>query len=73
MKLAAFDDENQRLKLKHKEEMKDAELIHTREIQRLNESHLTSEQTLKDQVNKLEMIRTSLERVKHLNFHRGSS
>ncbi|CAF1110582.1 unnamed protein product [Rotaria sordida] len=62
IKLTAIDDENQRLKLKHKEELKDQELITNRDLQRLKEAHLSTEQTLKEQITKLENIRTSLER-----------
>ncbi len=63
IKLTSLDDENQRLKLKHKEDIKDHELITNRDIQRLKEAHLSTEQTLKEQITKLENIRTSLERV----------
>jgi len=63
IKLTSFDDEHQRLKLKHKEDLKDHELISNRDIQRLKEAHISTEQTLKEQITKLENIRTSLERV----------
>jgi hypothetical protein len=63
IKLTSFDDENQRLKLKHKEDLKDQEVIANRDIQRLKEAHISTEQTLKEQITKLENIRTSLERV----------
>ncbi len=63
IKLTSLDDENQRLKLKHKEDLKDHELISNRDIQRLKEAHLSTEQTLKEQITKLENIRTTLERV----------
>jgi len=63
IKLTSLDDENQRLKLKHKEDIKDHELITNRDIQRLKEAHISTEQTLKEQITKLENIRTSLERV----------
>jgi len=63
IKLTSLDDENQRLKLKHKEDLKDHELIANRDIQRLKEAHISTEQTLKEQITKLENIRTSLERV----------
>ena len=63
MKISSFDDENQRLKFKHKEELKDQELAHTREVHRLKESHQTTEDNLKEQLTKLETIRTTLERV----------
>ncbi|CAF4848681.1 unnamed protein product [Rotaria sp. Silwood1] len=62
IKLTALDDENQRLKLKQKEDLKDRELITNRDIQRLKEAHSSTEQTLKEQLTKLENIRTSLER-----------
>jgi phage terminase Nu1 subunit (DNA packaging protein) len=63
IKQTSFDDENQRLKFKHKEDLKDQELIAKRDIKRLEEAHLSTEQTLKEQLTKLENIRTSLERV----------
>lgn len=56
-------EENQRLKFRHKEELKDHELSTTREIHRLKESSQTTEESLKEQVTKLEAIRTGLERV----------
>lgn len=68
LKLSALDDENQRLKLKHKEEMKEQELIHQRELQRLKESVSASEENFKEQIHKLESIRTTLERVRGTNF-----
>ena len=52
------------MKLKLKEEFKEQELIHTRELQRLKESYQITEDNLKEQINKLENIRTTLERVK---------
>lgn len=64
IKLTSLDDENQRLKLKHKEDLKDHELRSLREIQRVKESHETTEQNQKEQITKLENIRTTLERVK---------
>ncbi len=63
IKLTSLDDENQRLKLKHKEDLKDHDLISNRDTQRLKEAHLSTEQTSKEQITKLENIRTSLERV----------
>ena len=63
MKISALMEENQRSKFRHKEELKDHELSSTREIQRLKEFSQTSEGTLKEQVTKLEAIRTGLERV----------
>lgn len=63
IKLTSLDDEIQRLKLKHKEDLKDHELIVNRDIQRLKEAHISTEQTLKEQISKLENIRASLERV----------
>lgn len=63
MKISALLEENQRLKFRHREELKDHELSSTREIQRLKESSQTTEETLKEQVSKLETIRTGLERV----------
>jgi hypothetical protein len=63
IKQTSLNDENQRLKLKHKEDLKDHELITNRDIQRLKEAHSSTEQTLKEQIIKLENIRTSLERV----------
>ena len=63
IKQAALDDENQRLKAKNKEDLNDQELLSNRNIQRLKEAHLSTEQTLKEQITKLESIRTSLERV----------
>lgn len=59
------------MKLKHREELKDAELSHQREIQRLTETFSSSELILKDQINKLETIRTTLERVRPISnkFH----
>jgi hypothetical protein len=63
IKFSSIDDDNQRLKLKHKEDLKDHELITTRDIQRLKDAHISTEQTLKEQITKLESIRTSLERV----------
>ncbi len=63
MKTSSLDDENQRLKLKHKEDLKDQELTNTRELHRLKESHQNTEGNLKEQVTKLEAIRTTLERV----------
>ncbi|CAF3041578.1 unnamed protein product [Rotaria sp. Silwood2] len=62
IKLTSADDENQRLKLTHKEDSKDQELRTNRDIQRLKEAHSSTEQTLKEQITKLENIRTSLER-----------
>ncbi|CAF3525778.1 unnamed protein product [Rotaria sp. Silwood1] len=62
LKISSLDDENQRLKLKHKEDLKDHELISTRDIQRLKESYETTQQSLKEQITKLENIRTTLER-----------
>ncbi|CAF3143188.1 unnamed protein product [Rotaria socialis] len=62
LKIASLDDENQRLKLKHKEDLKDHELMSMRESQRLKESYETREQNLKEQVTKLENFRTALER-----------
>ena len=64
LKIAEFDDENQRLKLKHKEEIKDQQLTHQRELQRLKETVSFTEQNFKEQIHQLETIRTSLERVK---------
>ena len=43
--------------------MKDHELRSARDIQRLKESHEIEERDLKQQVTKLETIRTALERV----------
>jgi hypothetical protein len=63
IKQTSLDDENQRLKVRHKEDLKDHELTTNREIQRLKDAHLSAEQTLKDQMAKLESIRASLERV----------
>lgn len=63
IKQNAMDSENQRLKLQHKEDLKDQQLISDRETQRLKETYLSNEQTLKEQISKLENIRTSLERV----------
>ncbi|CAF0779678.1 unnamed protein product [Rotaria sordida] len=62
LKISSLDDENQRLKLKHKENLKDYELSSTRNIQRLKESYETTQQNLKEQITKLETIRTTLER-----------
>ncbi|UJR31284.1 hypothetical protein I4U23_018784 [Adineta vaga] len=62
LKLSALDNENQRLKLKHKEDLKDHEISSSRDIQRLKESFITTEESLKEQINKLETIRTTLER-----------
>ncbi|CAF1332763.1 unnamed protein product [Adineta ricciae] len=62
IKLTSADEEIQRLKFKHKEDLKDQELIANRDVQRLKEAHASAEQTLKEQVTKLENIRTSLER-----------
>ncbi|CAF1988953.1 unnamed protein product [Rotaria magnacalcarata] len=62
IKLTSSDDEIQRLKLKHKEDLKDHELVANRDIQRLKEAHTASEQTLKEQLSKLENIRITLER-----------
>ncbi|CAF4682351.1 unnamed protein product, partial [Rotaria sp. Silwood2] len=62
LKVSSLDDENQRLKLKHKEDLKDHELTSTRDIQRLKESYETTQQNLKEQITKLENIRTTLER-----------
>lgn len=64
MKLSALDNENQRLKLKYKEDIKDHELTASRDAQRLKESYQTTEQNQKEQITKLENIRTTLERVK---------
>jgi hypothetical protein len=63
IKLTASDDENQRLILKHKEDIKDHELKANRDAQRLKDAHLSTEQALKEQITKLENIRTSLEHV----------
>lgn len=68
IKQASLDDENQRLKAKQKEDLNDQELLTNRNIQRLKEAHLSSEQTLKEQITKLESIRTSLERVGGFEF-----
>jgi hypothetical protein len=68
IKQTSLDDENQRLKSKHKEDLKDHELMTNRDIQRLKDAHLSAEQTLKEQITKLESIRTSLERVERLLF-----
>ena len=65
LKLSALDNETQRLKLKHKEDLKDQESTSSREIQRLKESFIATEQNLKEQITKLENIRTTLERVRH--------
>ncbi|CAF0860113.1 unnamed protein product [Adineta ricciae] len=62
LKLSALDNETQRLKLKHKEDLKDQESTSLREIQRLKESFTATEQNLKEQITKLENIRTTLER-----------
>jgi len=70
IKQTSLDDDNQRLKQKHKEDLKDHELITNRDIQRLKEAHLSTEQTLKEQITKLENIRTSLERVEFFFFLR---
>ncbi len=43
--------------------MKDQELNNTRELHRLKESHQITEENLKEQLTKLETIRTTLERV----------
>ena len=67
MKLNATEEENQRLKTRHKEDLKDQELKSSREIQRLKDSHLSAEQTWKEQISKLESIRMSLERVSSMN------
>lgn len=67
MKIAELDDENQRTKLKHKEEIKDQQLSHQREIQRLKETFSSNEQNFKEQILNLETIRTGLERVKTLD------
>jgi hypothetical protein len=68
IKLTALTDENQRLKIKHKEDLKDHELAANRDTQRLTDAHLSTEQMLKEQITKLENIRTSLERVKISNI-----
>ncbi|CAF2111165.1 unnamed protein product [Rotaria magnacalcarata] len=65
IKLTSSDDEIQRLKLKHKEDLKDHELVANRDIQRLKEAHTASEQTLKEQLSKLENIRITLERSRN--------
>ncbi|CAF3646908.1 unnamed protein product [Adineta steineri] len=62
VKLSALDTENQRLKSKHKEDLKDCELTNSRDNQRLKESYETTQQNLKEQITKLENIRTALER-----------
>lgn len=62
LKIAELDDENQRTKLKHKEEIKDQQLSHQREIQRLKETFSSNEQNFKEQIQNLETIRTGLER-----------
>ncbi|CAF1479544.1 unnamed protein product [Didymodactylos carnosus] len=62
LKQSTLADENQRLKAKHKEELKDFELITTRDLHRLKEEYGTNEQILKDQLIKLETIRSTLER-----------
>lgn len=66
MKISALLEENQRLKFRHKEELKDHELSSTREMQRLKESSQSIEETLKEQVTKLEGVRTGLERVRSI-------
>ena len=63
IKLSSFEEETQRLKLKHKEDLKDQELIASRDLQRVKEAHTSAEQTWKEQMVKLENIRTALERV----------
>ncbi|UJR15397.1 hypothetical protein I4U23_002345 [Adineta vaga] len=62
IKLTSMEDEIQRLKSKHKEELKDHELIASRDLQRAKEANVSSEQTFKEQITKLDSIRTSLER-----------
>ena len=59
-----MDEEIQRLKVKHQEDLKDREMKANREGQRLQDAHASNEQMMKDQLSKLENIRTSLERVK---------
>ena len=49
IKQTTLNDENQRLKLKHKEDLKDHELTTNRDIQRLKEAHSSTEQTIKEQ------------------------
>ena len=68
IKLTALTEDNQRLTIKHKEDLKDHELSANRDKQRLTDAHLSTEQMLKEQITKLENIRTSLERVKILNI-----
>lgn len=68
IKQTSLDDENQRLKVKHKEDLKDHEVTTNRDIQRLKEAHASTEQAMKEQITKLENIRTSLERVKFDKF-----
>lgn len=64
IKQTSLDDENQRLKSKHKDELTDQELANGRTIQRLKDAHTSAEQTFKEQITKYESIRTSLERVR---------
>ena len=64
LKLTAAEEENQRLKQRHNEELREQEMKTNRDLQRMKETHLSDQQTLKEQMTKLESIRTSLERVK---------
>jgi hypothetical protein len=51
------------MKFKHKDNLKDQELTHTREIQRYKEAYVTMEQNLKEQLAQSEAMRTIFERV----------
>lgn len=66
MKLTSMDEEIQRLKQKHQDDLKDFEFKANRERQRVQDAHASSEQTLRDQLSKLENIRSALERVSAL-------
>jgi hypothetical protein len=63
LKTNSLDDDNQRLKSQYEEDLKEQEHRANRDKQRQQEAHLSIEHSLKEQINKLEVIRCSLERV----------
>lgn len=64
IKINAAQEDNQRLRSRHIEELKEREQKASRDEQRSIEAQKATENSLREQIRKLETIRTSLERVR---------
>lgn len=65
-KMVILDEESRRLKQKHREELKEYEINKAREIGRLRDEFDITEKDLKDRINKVELLKHSLEDVKNI-------